>query len=124
MENTNPVDQIPIWDEADALKRVMGQEAILKLLVDAYFKDIPDYMEQLADHINNQDLAGASKCAHAIKGATGNLSAFALSNKAKVIESLCHGEALLSSVQTEYDELLDILELTNSALADWQKIHA
>lgn len=114
----------PIWDEVDVLKRVMGQEEILKLLLEAYFNDMPNYINSLTDSLNNQDLIGASKLAHTIKGAAGNLSALALAEKAKIIESLSHDESEISLVQAQYDELLSIFDQTNKVLSDWQSEHS
>lgn len=109
-----------LWDEADALKRIMGQEAILILLVEAFIQDMPELMKSLEAALNQHDLAAAAKHAHAIKGGAGNLSTFAVAETARKIERLCIDNQDGQELHELFEGFKDQLEQTISIMGDWQ----
>lgn len=125
MDDNNSVPQtIEIWDEADALKRIMGQEAILKLLVDAFLTDMPVYAKDLSESLGKENLAEAAKHAHAIKGAAGNLSTFAIAEKAKEIEHICLENGSVNRLGDLHQDFKVLLVKTLETLDTWQKAKA
>lgn len=109
-----------IWDEADALKRVMGKEQILAAMVESFLSTMPGYAQQLADDLANEDIQAAAVSAHAVKGAAGNLSTLALADVAGNIEQACRNNASLDEVLTHYARFDEIFQQSYSVLSDWQ----
>lgn len=113
-----------LWDEADALNRVMGQEAILILLVEAYIQDMPDIANSLEAALHQHDLPAAAKHAHAIKGGAGNLSTFAVAEITREIETLCLDSGDEQELLQLFGEFKELLEQTVAKMRDWQKLKA
>ena len=119
-ENT----QIMIWDSADVLKRVMGKEKILKVLVAAFLVDMPNYVQILEGELNNKDVSAAAKTAHTIKGAAGNMSTLALADLAKDIERACLDESSIDEILTFHAKLMQVFPLTCNELSAWLSEHS
>ncbi len=115
--------RLVIWDQADALKRVMGKQKILKTLVNSFINDLPMYIEQLALNLQQQDSPAAAKSAHAIKGVAANLSAIALADAASRLERACldhSGETIPAEIRAIETELSDFYAETQTVLQQWQ----
>ena len=85
---------LSIWDKDAALKRMLGKEKILKVLLTTFFSDTPQYVESLVKSIEQSDYSEAAKSAHAIKGVAANISALALADCAEKLERSCLDEQL------------------------------
>jgi HPt (histidine-containing phosphotransfer) domain-containing protein len=122
-ENNFDSIDLPIWDEADALKRVMGKEKILKVLIASFLSDMPGYAKTLADDLARKDIEAASKSAHALKGVAGNLSTLALAEITKKIELACRGSASLEEVLPLYTLFEEAFQKSCDTLSAWQALH-
>jgi HPt (histidine-containing phosphotransfer) domain-containing protein len=121
-DNSDGID-LAIWDQADALKRVMGKETILKVLIASFLSDMPGYAKTLAYDIERKDIEAVSKSAHALKGVAGNLSTLALAEITKRIELVCRGSASLDEVLPLYALFEEIFQESCDALSAWQALH-
>lgn len=79
-------DDRPAWDSEEALKRAVGRPDILCKIIDAYLGDTPTLVDQLEQAADQKDVKGIQFSAHAIKGASLNLSANEVSALAAQIE--------------------------------------
>jgi CheY-like chemotaxis protein/HPt (histidine-containing phosphotransfer) domain-containing protein len=75
-----------IFDERILRERLMGDEGLLKTVVDAFLKDIPGQLASLRSSIDAGDFGQAGQVVHKIKGASGNVAAMALHNSALQLE--------------------------------------
>lgn len=81
-----------ILDQTKLLERLMGDRDFAKILLQAFWQDVPPKIEAFANAIACQDKATAKRLVHSIKGAAANISADYLRTKAQVVEALMHQE--------------------------------
>tara|TARA_R110001592_G_scaffold7126_1_gene40162 strand:+ start:29510 stop:29887 length:378 start_codon:yes stop_codon:yes gene_type:complete len=112
-----------IWDEADALKRVMGKKDILEALVALFLNDMPGYAKTLADDLERKDLEAVSKSAHALKGVAGNLSTLALAEITKRIEQACRSNSSIDEVIELHATFVELFHKSCDVLSAWQASH-
>tara|TARA_R110001592_G_scaffold7032_2_gene39465 strand:+ start:33483 stop:33860 length:378 start_codon:yes stop_codon:yes gene_type:complete len=117
--NLDGIDLV-LWDEADALKRVIGKQEILKVLVAFFLSDMPVYAKALSDELAQKDMQAAAKSAHALKGVAGNLSTLALAEIVKRIELACRESAPLEELLRCHSVFEDIFSKTCAVLSSWQ----
>lgn len=79
-------DNTPTWDQEEALQRAVGRPDILCKIIDAYLIDTPNIVKELETATENHNVKGIQFSAHAIKGASLNLSATEVSALAAQIE--------------------------------------
>lgn len=77
-----------IFDKADLLGRIDGDEAFLAELVGLFLQDIPKQLDLLARALANNDAALCSTQAHSIKGSSANLGAHAIHRVASELEAV------------------------------------
>ena len=111
-----PVKQIvsidlPIWDEADALKRLGNNSALLHKIIESFMYDGPKSLLALAKALEEKNSADAQLHAHSLKGAAGNVSALKLHNMGKHLEASAKNDNL-DEVQERFDECEQILNET------------
>ncbi len=78
----------PTWDQASALKRLMGKESKLKKLAQIFISTLPSEINQLIQAIDDEQLDTIQTMAHSLKGMTANLSAIQLQALSSQIERL------------------------------------
>jgi HPt (histidine-containing phosphotransfer) domain-containing protein len=111
---------IPVFDEGELLERLMGDRKLAQRLVDSFIQDAPAKLANLDQLIRDADSTGVRAAAHALKGATANLSARALKELAvQMQEAATKGElpvcaALAAAMQTEFQRFQSTL-----AVAEW-----
>ena len=110
-----------IWDEADALKRVVGKEEILAAMVESFLHTMPGYAKQLADDLASKDIQAAAVSSHSLKGAAANLSTLALADVAGNIEQACRNNESLEEVLAHYARFEVIFKQSCSIVSDWQE---
>jgi len=116
--------ELSVWDESGALKRVMGKEKILKVLIAAFATDMPKYIAALQSDIENRDIPASAKSAHALKGVAANLSAVALADAASRLERACLDNAELEQILEIKAEFMQLYPATVVLLEKWQESHA
>jgi HPt (histidine-containing phosphotransfer) domain-containing protein len=112
------------FDLDDLLKRCMGNVGLLKTLLDKFCQRAPGDLERIAASIAAGNVQEAAKCAHAFKGAAGNLSAERLYALAAEVEAQARGrevglaEQTLERLRAELERCLDAVPTVGARLAD------
>jgi PAS domain S-box-containing protein len=75
-----------VFDQEDLLRRIGGDVEFAKSLAARFLAEVPAKIQQLNAAIAAGDLEAATKLAHAIKGAAGNLGGSAVQDCAKLLE--------------------------------------
>jgi CheY-like chemotaxis protein/HPt (histidine-containing phosphotransfer) domain-containing protein len=65
--------QIPVFDKAGMMARLMDDEDLAQMVVEGFLKDIPLQIAALKGYLESGDAAGAERQAHTIKGASANV---------------------------------------------------
>jgi CheY-like chemotaxis protein/HPt (histidine-containing phosphotransfer) domain-containing protein len=97
-----------VFNEADLLKRLMGDTSFARTLIAGFLSDAPRQLESLKNWIEQGDAARARVQAHTLKGAAASASANALSSasfkiqQAAASEDLSQAAALLPRLEAEY----------------------
>jgi HPt (histidine-containing phosphotransfer) domain-containing protein len=96
----------------------------LKTLLDKFCQRAPGDLERIAASIAAGNVQEAAKCAHAFKGAAGNLSAERLYALAAEVEAQARGrevglaEQTLERLRAELERCLDAVPTVGARLAD------
>ncbi|HED35203.1 MAG TPA: response regulator [Gammaproteobacteria bacterium] len=102
-----------IWNKDDALKRILGNEVILKTLLEVYISESSDSMVQLKEAVKNKKLEEVRLIAHTMKGVAANLSAMRVQFQAGVIEHAAYEsrfeevESLMPELENHVSQLLE-----------------
>jgi CheY-like chemotaxis protein len=83
---TKTQDQAPIFDRADALSRIDGDEDLLGILLDMFMADAPNYLAEIDNALSNQDWPRLHRAGHTLKGVFATFSAQRGENLAQQIE--------------------------------------
>lgn len=117
-------DELILWDTDAVLKRVMGKEKILVVLVGSFINDMPAFVEELQSKLNEGDVAATANSAHAIKGVAANLSALALADVIANLESACLDGDEIEKINTLWDRFMSLYPKTLSLFESWLKAHS
>jgi PAS domain S-box-containing protein len=63
----------PIFDRSGVLERMMGDETLLRVVLDAFVEDLPRQLQALKESLSSADAATSARHAHSIKGAAANV---------------------------------------------------
>lgn len=108
-------ETLPIWDEAEALHRLGGNNTLLEKVVQSFVNDASSMMNSLKKAIDARNFIDAQLHAHSIKGSAANIGAKALQAIARDIEAKAKNKEL-STMQTDYHECDKTLHETLLAL--------
>ena len=107
----------------EVLDRCMGSAGTVLLVMDEFEKQLTVDLETISRAVASGDCEATKLTAHALKGASGMLSAASLENVAFKIEQLARGglldgtESLLPELTTEIERLLSYLPAARAELA-------
>ena len=65
--------QIPVFDKAGMLDRLMDDQDLARMIVEGFLKDIPLQITALQGYLETGDATGTERQAHSIKGASANV---------------------------------------------------
>lgn len=102
---------LPLWDEADALKRLGNKSALLNKIIESFMSDGPKSLLALSKALEEHNSADAQLHSHSLKGAAGNVSALKLQNLSRHLEEAAKNDNL-AEVQERFDECKQILNET------------
>ncbi|MGK0442730.1 MAG: signal transduction histidine kinase/DNA-binding response OmpR family regulator [Pseudohongiellaceae bacterium] len=107
-----------VWDHADALIRVRNKPERLVRLIELFIEEMPSQGEKLLTAINSHNTAEAKAAAHAIKGASANISAQQMTYQAQLLEmaAIDNEQEKLSALWPTFDRITIELKLT---LVNW-----
>lgn len=100
-----------IFDRDTFCKRLMGDEDLMGTIIDGFLADMPGQIKTLTDAVKDGIIDIAVEQAHKIKGAAGNISAFALQRVAHSIEvagkkgDLKSLECLIIELELQFSQL-------------------
>ena len=83
-----------IFNEEDLLERLMDDTRLAAAIVARFLSDMPGQFDLLKTCLQQGDLAGAKRQAHAIKGASANVGAKSLQSAAEKMEEAGESKAL------------------------------
>lgn len=83
--------QIPGMDVESALERVNGKKTILLHMIEQFRLDYADFMDRLRMMLKQEEMNTALRMLHTLKGASGYLSAYDLSEAANSVSELLTG---------------------------------
>ncbi|MFH0727273.1 MAG: response regulator [Pseudomonadota bacterium] len=86
---SSPPDEIfdeQIFNRAELLDRVQGDESLAKELLNIFLNDAPNFMAELKKALEKDDIELMGNKAHTLKGSSANISALELKNIASKIE--------------------------------------
>jgi len=101
-----------VWDEVSALKRVMGSRDMLKILIEASLRDIPEQIEQLGQE-DVLSWTDRERGAHSIKGVARNIGALGLAEIAEQLELAARQQS-----QSDFEGLMPELQRRFASLED------
>ena len=81
----------PVFDRGAVLNRLMGDDALVGMIVAAFLEDVPKQVLALRECLEGGDLKAAERYAHSIKGASASVGAEALREAARLVEDASRG---------------------------------
>lgn len=111
MSNDPTIDMQAI----DGLRELSPDADFLRELVEIYLQDTPQRMVELEEALGKNDLSGAARAAHTIKGSSSNFGAIKLTKLAHDIElqgkagSFADSPASLNNLKAEYAQVAQTL---------------
>lgn len=75
-----------VWDKESALRKVRGKEARLRMLLSTYIDSVVTQIDEVARHLEADDMSTLATVAHSIKGSSANLGGVAVSEIANELE--------------------------------------
>jgi len=98
LSSTSRVNTPSTWDYASALKRVDGDEILLRELVQIFLEECPKQLASLQQAIETADLEKLVSAAHSLKGELGYLGLPDAAQKAKDLERMGQERTLRPAV--------------------------
>jgi PAS domain S-box-containing protein len=105
------VPEVPIFDRAGMLARLMKNEELAAIVIGQFLKSVPQQIESLRGFLQAGDAAGVRLLAHSVKGAAANLGGERLRQTASELEraaqagDLVTAERQLSELQVQFEQL-------------------
>lgn len=106
---------LPVYDRADALSRIAGDEELLETLIDMFRNDASGYLEEIQSALAKGAMADALRAAHTLKGVLATFSARRAESCVRHLEQLAsEGNAagcgkLLPAVKAEVEAFLQAI---------------
>lgn len=109
--------EVPIvWDSADMLERLMGDEDLARTILDGFLADIPRQIQALKACLDGDDAPGTARQAHTIKGASATVGGEALREAAFEMEKAARSgdldavRALMQLLEARFEEFRTVVE--------------
>jgi len=101
-----------VFDREELLDRLQGDEKLLKELLEIFFSQVPDLIEQIREALFNKDMPAVVKLGHKLKGMSGNISAKRIHKKAFGFEMSARQDKkeVLSVIFREIEEEFQVLK--------------
>jgi two-component system, sensor histidine kinase and response regulator len=89
-----------VWNRAEALERLGGDEALLRELCEIFLEESPKLMRNLRKAIEEGDASSVMRAAHSLKGEVGYLGAAGASQAAQQLEDMGAMNKLAAAPET------------------------
>ncbi len=106
-----------VWDRAEMLERLMGDEDLAAIIVQRFLLDIPNRLQTIDEMLEAGDLPGIGLQAHTIKGSSANMGGKRLRIAAAELETVAN-ERNAAMVRARVDELRAELERLTQAMQE------
>ncbi|MCP4213947.1 MAG: response regulator [bacterium] len=113
VEDRDPMPEV--FDRPGLLDRIMGDEELLKNILETFVPDADNIITLLKEALGKQDFSELANHAHALKGAAANINAFALGEVAAEMEA-AGTEEDFEKTKALMPRLLEQLEALKSEL--------
>jgi two-component system sensor histidine kinase/response regulator len=107
--------ELPVFDVADALKRVEGDRELLAELLAIFLQDYPVQLENLLQALQDGHAPQAERLAHSLKSAMASVSAKRGAEAARRVEALAR-DADLQAAAVALDHLQEELTVLQQAM--------
>jgi HPt (histidine-containing phosphotransfer) domain-containing protein len=114
-ESPEPEEALEILDEAGLLEEYDGDLELLQELLDAFYEESPQILQQLKTAIADGDAPAVGTAAHTLKGGSGNFFAVASFESALALEMMGKNNNLDTAPQ-QYEKLEIELDRLRGAL--------
>ncbi|MBV1869979.1 MAG: response regulator [Gammaproteobacteria bacterium] len=84
--NDSELNDLPVWDQEAALKRVKGKPSRLLSLIEMYLEECSATAQDIADALSAENTTGVVHLAHTTKGVSGNLGGLRLNKISAAME--------------------------------------
>ncbi|MDX1573121.1 MAG: Hpt domain-containing protein [Methylophaga sp.] len=91
------IEQCPVWDKSSATKRLMGDEALLSMLIDKFNKLTTTLLPELETALIDGSLREIEMSSHKLKGGASAIGAVRVAIIAEEIEGLAKNNAHISN---------------------------
>jgi HPt (histidine-containing phosphotransfer) domain-containing protein len=98
-----------VFDRAEALRHVGGDEALLRELGDLFFRSCPDFLSELREAIAENQPKAVQRVAHLLKGGISHMGARGVYNAALRLEEMGRAGSL-AGADTAYRALEESLD--------------
>jgi two-component system, sensor histidine kinase and response regulator len=88
-----------IWEKAEALKRLGGDEDLLRELCQIFLEESPKHLQKLREAIADVDAEATMRAAHNLKGELGYLGAAGAMQAAQELEDMGHQQTLSGAAE-------------------------
>jgi PAS domain S-box-containing protein len=111
-----PEQEVPVFDRAGLLVRMMGDEALADLILTCFVELTPQQIELLREQLDSGDAVAAKRTAHALKGAASNVGGERLQRVAFEMEQAAHARNLnaarghLPELQAQFERLKESIQ--------------
>ncbi|MCP4409814.1 MAG: response regulator [Gammaproteobacteria bacterium] len=108
--------EVAIFDHAALSRRMMGDEALIKTVVEIFLSDMVQQFDSLASAVSEEDTGQITALAHKIKGSSANVGAMALSAQALPMEDAGRSGKLeqidqgLAALKQQFTQLRTVME--------------
>ena len=86
-QDGSPIElNVPSFDRADLFARMMDNEELVKVVMDAFMADAPALIQDIEQAGADNDAEALTMAAHSLKGAAANISAMELAEISSRIE--------------------------------------
>jgi PAS domain S-box-containing protein len=110
------VSDVPVFDKAGMMSRLMDDEDLARKLIDIFLDDIPKQIESLRGYLAAGDITGVERQAHTLKGASANLGGEVLRAVAFEMEkaakdgNLKYATAQLTELENQFNRLKEAMD--------------
>ena len=116
MPDMTPEPELPVFDRAGMLSRLMDDEELAREIVEASLADIPQQMTALRRYLAADDVRGTERQAHTLKSVAASIGGERLRQVAFVMEQAAHAGDL-AAVHARMVELASEFVTLKAAIA-------
>ncbi len=116
LRDSSRKSEIPIFDKAGMMSRLMNDENLAYKVVNGFLDDLPQQITALKEYLKSGDAVKAERQAHTIKGASANVGGEALRAVAFEMEKAAKGGEMnvvsmyMNELEVKFEELKEAME--------------